>query len=216
MIKQLSSSKFLIPLMIIIALLATGAGFYISLKQSQQNNQVPAIAGFYWPNTKQLHAFNSLDQNNQAFGLEQMQGKWSFVFFGYTHCPDICPVTMSVMADAYKTLAPTNDDLQIVFVTVDPERDTTEKLADYVAYFNDRFIGLGGTAEMVESLTKQLGIAYYLNKEDSSTNYMVDHSASIFIFDPKARMVAKLAPPHQASQITDEFTTIKTFINAQN
>lgn len=207
--------------MVVLAVLAASTGFYISLKQSQQQQQpdfgsVANIEGLFWPNPKQIHDFSTLDQTGKAFGLEQIKGKWSFVFFGYTHCPDVCPITMAVMNDAYKQLSTDNDDLQIIFVSVDPERDTTEKLAQYVSYFNDDFIGLGGDTEKIDSLTKQIGVAYYLNNEEQAEGYLVDHSASIFIFDPKARMVGKLSAPHESTKVIEQFTQIKNFINAQN
>ena len=221
MLKVLSNSKFLIPVMVILAVLAAGSGFYISLKQSQNKQQpdfgsLPNIEGLFWPNPKQIYDFNTLDQTGHSFGLEQIKGKWSFIFFGYTHCPDICPITMAVMNESYKQLSAEHNDLQIIFVSVDPERDTTEKLAQYVAYFNDDFIGLGGDTEKVNSLTKQIGVAYYLNNEEQKEGYLVDHSASIFVFDPKARLVGKLSAPHESTKVIEQFTKIKKFINAQN
>ncbi len=221
MLKTLSHSKFLIPAMVVLALLAAGTGFYISLKQSQNKQQqdfgtAANIEGLFWPNPKQLNDFSTLDQAGNPFGLEQIKGKWSFVFFGYTHCPDVCPITMSVMNEAYNQLSATNPNLQIIFVSVDPERDTIEKLAQYVSYFNKDFIGLGGDTEKVNSLTKQIGVAYYLNKEEQQEDYLVDHSASIFVFDPKARLVGKLNAPHESNKIIKQFNQIKTFINAQN
>jgi len=216
MIKTLSSSKFLIPAMAILAMLATSAGFYISLKKSQQSTQAnPGIEGLFWPNPKQMNAFSMLDQNGESFGLTQLRGKWSFIFFGYTQCPDVCPITMAVMADVYKQLALEDNNVQVIFTSVDPDRDTTEILFSYVSYFNEHFIGLGGSTDMVDSLTKQIGIAYYLNKEDNADNYLVDHSASIFLFDPKARMVGKLSPPHQKDIIINQFKSIQQFIDAQ-
>jgi len=217
MLRELSNSNRLIPVMVALSILAAGAGFYVSLKLSQQQQQQnPGIEGFFWPNPKQITNFNAIDHQSKPFGLNQIKGKWSFIFFGYTHCPDICPVTLSIMADAYNQLASNNTNTQIIFVTVDPERDTTEKLSRYVSYFNEHFIGLGGNSEMIDSLTKQIGVAYYLNKKGKTDNYLVDHSASIFIIDPNARMVAKLSAPHESGQIVQRFTKIKDFINAQN
>ena len=211
MISKLSNSHFLIPMMVIIAILAAGSGFYISLKQSQKTVQVnPNIEGLFWPNPKQIHSFSTLDQTGVAFGLEQIKDKWSFIFFGYTHCPDICPITMSVMADVYKELNKTHNDIQTVFVSVDAERDNTEKLQQYVGYFHDDFIGLGGSTDMVNSLTKQIGVAYYVN--NNGDNYLVDHSASIFLLDPQGRMVGKISPPHQKEKIIQQFTQIKSFV----
>ena len=217
MIKILSNSKFLIPAMAILAISAAGAGFYVSLKLSQnQQQQNPGIEGLFWPNPKQIQEFNTLDQTGNSFGLNQMKGKWSFIFFGYTHCPDVCPITMSVMADVYKDLSINNKEIQTVFVSVDPERDTTEKLSEYVNYFNQDFIGLGGNKDMVDSLTRQIGVAYFLNNEEQKENYLVDHSASIFLIDPMGRMVGILSAPHEKNKMIQQFTKIKNFINAQS
>lgn len=220
MLRQLSNSKFLIPAMLILAVLAAGTGFYVSLKQSQKEQQAkltnpPDVEGLFWPNPKQIHDFKTLDQTGTKFGLDQLTGKWSFIFFGYTHCPDVCPITLSVMSDVYKKLKTQHNDIQVIFVSVDPDRDTTEKLAQYVAYFNDDFIGLGGDKKKIESLTKQIGIAYYINNEKQNENYLVDHTASIFLIDPKARLIAKLSPPHNENTIIQQFTKIKDFIDAQ-
>jgi len=219
MLKYLSNSKFLIPAMVTLAILAAGLGFYVSLKQSQQQqtnaSTAPDIQGLFWPNPKQIHDFNILDHRGEKFGIERTKGKWSFIFFGYTHCPDICPITMSVMSDVYQKLRDKYEDTQIIFVSVDPDRDTTEKLAQYVTYFNEDFIGLGGDTEKVNSLTKQIGVAYYLNKQEQEEAYLVDHSASIFLFDPKARLIGKISAPHESGKIIQQFTDIRTFVDAQ-
>ena len=215
MLTKLSNSKFLIPVMAVLVILAAGTGFYISLKQSQNRLEQNAVAqGLFWPNPKRIKDFSSKDHNDKVFGLNQMSGKWSFVFFGYTNCPDICPITMSVMADVYQKLVVEFEDIQIIFVTVDPERDTTNKLSSYVSYFNKDFIGLHDEPKNENSLIGQIGIAYYYNKENE--NYLVDHSASIFVIDPKMRLVTKLSPPHQSEKIIDQFKNIKRFIDEEN
>ena len=194
MLTKLSNSKFLIPAMAFLVVLATGAGFYISLKQSQNRQERSEVSqGLFWPNPKQIN------------------GKWSFIFFGYTNCPDICPITMSVMVDVYRNLTTEFDDIQTIFVTVDPERDTKEKLSSYVNFFDKNFIGLNGEPENKNSLVRQIGIAYFSNKEKD--NYLVDHSASIFVIDPKMRLIAKLSPPHQLEKIIDQFKNIKRFVD---
>ena len=119
------------------------------------------------------------------------------------------------MADVYQKLMNEHKDIQTIFASVDPDRDTTEKLAQYVSYFNEDFIGLGGDKEKVDSLTKQIGVAYYLNNAEQNEDYLVDHSASIFLFDPKARMIGKLSAPHESNKIIKQFTDIRTFVDAQ-
>ena len=182
MLSPYGQNRFLIPTMIIIALLAAAAGFFVSVKQAQLEQAQAAqrqIPGLFWPNPRQVAEFNTLDHSNQGFGLSQLQGKWSLVFFGYTNCPDICPITMSVLAQTYPAL--------------------TERLPDV----------------QVNSFTRQLGAAYFLNKEEGVNNYLVDHSASLFVIDPQARMVGKLSPPHDPELIKQQFFRIQEFIDAQ-
>ena len=215
MLTELSNSKFLIPAMAFIVILAMGAGFYLSLKQSQNWDKKNAVSQIlFWPNPKQMNDFNTEDHNGEAFGSDKMKGKWSFLFFGYTNCPDICPMTMSVMADAYKNLSAEFESIQAIFVTVDPERDTTNDLSSYVSYFDKNFIGLQGNPKDESSLIRQIGIVHYHNKKNE--NYLVDHPASIFLIDPKMRLLAKLSPPHQSKKIIDQFKKIKIFIDENN
>ncbi|MEM6998453.1 MAG: SCO family protein, partial [Pseudomonadota bacterium] len=183
---------------------------------SINNDRKPNIEGLFWPNPKQIQEFDTTDQSGNTFNLNNLNEKWSFVFFGYTHCPDICPITMTVMNQVYTQLSTDYKNLQIIFVSVDPQRDTIEKLQQYVSYFNPDFYGLGGSSNKVDSLTKQIGVAYYLNNQNQAEGYLVDHTASIFIFDPKARLVGKLSAPHEAEKIKNQFIKIKEFIDAQS
>ncbi len=201
----------LVSIIIAIAVLAAGGGFYVSL---QQGSPAPP-QNLYWPNPKRIGDFSVINQDGIPFGVENMWGKWSFLFFGYTHCPDICPITLAVMTDTHKALRRQHPDIQTIFVSVDPERDTPEKLSQYLTWFDKDLIGLGGTLEMVNGLTRQLGIPYYHNKEEGAENYLVDHSASIFLIGPKGRMLAKLSPPHQKTAIIDQFVLIRNFIDVQ-
>ena len=201
--------------MVFIVILAMGAGFYLSLKQSQERDkQNKVVQDVFWPNPKQLNDFSTEDHNGKKFGLDNIKGKWSFLFFGYTNCPDICPITMSVMADAYKKLSIEFENFQTIFITVDPERDTTNNLSSYVSYFDKNFIGLKGNVKNESSLISQIGIAYYYNKNDK--NYLVDHPASIFLIDPEMRLLAKLSPPHKSQKIINQFKEIKRFIDENN
>lgn len=216
MLSQFSNSKFMIPTMVSISILAAVAGFYISLKQNQATySEMTPIEGIYWPNPKQINKFSATDHNGKLFKLSELQGKWSFIFFGYTHCPDICPISLSVMASSYQQLKRSHSDIQTIFVTVDPNRDTTDKLAQYVSYFNNEFIGLGGQLDKINGLIRQMGIAYIHHQADDKGNYLVDHSSSIFLIDPLGRLVGRISPPHNKEQIIQQFTKTKEFINAQ-
>lgn len=175
----------------------------------------PSIPGFLWPQPKALTSFVLNDQEHQSFGLQQLKGKWTFLFFGYTHCPDVCPLTLSVLAEVERRLAESPQgvqDVQVVFVSLDPKRDTPKKLREYVHYFHHDFLGVTGGKEQLTELTRQLGIVYAVSDPAQSGDYLVDHSASVLLIDPQTRLVAVFGMPHDASTIANRFTAIREFL----
>lgn len=193
-----------------VVVLATVIGVLAAMLPRDKTE--PGIPGLLWPESKTLTAFATVDHTNNPFTLANLQGKWSFLFFGFTHCPDICPVTLAVMDKVHRQLEQAQH-VQTVFVSVDPERDTPARLAQYVSSFNPSFIGLGGSAEQIANLTGQIGLPYFLDKTESEENYLVDHGASLFLVDPRGRLVAIFTTPHDNRNITDRFNRIRTFID---
>jgi len=120
--------------------------------------------------------------------LADFQGKVVVVFFGFTHCPDICPTTLSQFAQAAKQLGSDADRMQVLFITVDPERDTQEVLARYVPAFDSRFIGLHGDAEATARTAKEFKVIYQKQPGKTPDTYTVDHSAGTYIFDRSGRV----------------------------
>ncbi len=211
------NNKILIVMTVGVMALASAAGIYSA--RHQQSSLNPAdIAGLLWPNPKQLHAFSTIDDNGAAFGLEELQGRWSFLFFGFTHCPDICPITLGVL-NQVKTLIEKDgqdEDVQIIFVSIDPQRDTPAQLAAYIDYFNQEFIGLGGSPEQIQGLAGQLGVMYFRGETSAAGDYLMDHSASAFLVDPLGRLVGIFSAPHAADDIAARFLRIKEFIEGQS
>ena len=132
--------------------------------------------------------FALTDHNGKARTLADYRGKAVVMFFGYTQCPDFCPTTMSELAEAMKALGPDADRVQVLFVTVDPERDTKEILAQYVPAFDPRFVGLYGDAAATERTAKEFKVIYQKQPGAVPGTYSVDHSAGAYIFDPKGRL----------------------------
>ena len=128
------------------------------------------------------------DFNGQARKLSDFHGKAVVVFFGYTQCPDVCPATLATLAEAMKQLGDDADRVQVLFITVDPERDTPELLKQYVPAFDRRFVGLYGDAEATARTAKEFKVIYQKVPGATPGSYTMDHSAGSYVFDPKGRL----------------------------
>jgi protein SCO1 len=126
------------------------------------------------------------DTSGRVRHLEDFRGKAVVLFFGFTHCPDVCPTTLADLAGVTKSLGPDADRVQVLFVTVDPERDTPQDLDRYVHAFDPRFIALRGDAAATQRVAKEFKI-YYAKRKQGDT-YTVDHSAQSYVIDPEGRL----------------------------
>ena len=151
--------------------------------------------------------FQLVDQDGRPVDEKILNGKWSAVFFGFTYCPDVCPTTMQALGAAKRQLGPKGDKLQVVFITVDPERDTPAQLKTYLS--NDVFpkgtIGLTGSPEQVAAAAKAYRVYYKKNGEGEG--YLVDHSTAAYLMNPKGRFDRVLpfgiGPEEIARQISE-------------
>jgi protein SCO1/2 len=131
----------------------------------------------------------------QPWGRDNLNGQWDLLFFGYTFCPDICPTTLAELRQLMQKLPETaRSQLQVTFISVDPNRDTPEQMATYLNFFNAGFAGATGESEQLATLAKALSIAY-IEPDTSSENYLVDHSGQVVIVDPSGRYVGFIRPP---------------------
>ncbi|MCL4108054.1 UNVERIFIED_CONTAM: hypothetical protein GTU68_017082 [Idotea baltica] len=134
--------------------------------------------------------FTLIDHNNNRFELEQLRGKLVILFFGYTYCPDICPTELATMAKILKQLGNDSDKVSALFISVDPERDTPEKLKSYVPFFSPHLIGLTGTKNEIAKVTKAYRIQSKIHsKKGNSDYYLVDHSANLYVIDDKGKLI---------------------------
>ncbi|MCK4951161.1 MAG: SCO family protein [Gammaproteobacteria bacterium] len=157
-----------------------------------------------------LQPFSLIDQNNKPFTLKQLLNKNTLLFFGYTTCPDICPTTLTTLNQIYKQLKGTASytNLNIVFVSVDPQRDTTDKLQEYMKYFNKDFLGVTGSKDNIDPFIKQFNAAYIIEEKSSNENYQVSHTSSIFLVNPQANIIASFSPPHNSKIIVSQLGMI--------
>lgn len=151
--------------------------------------------------------FSLLDQRGRPVTDKDFEGYWRLVFFGYTHCPDVCPTTLSTMALVLDELGDDAAKIQPLFITIDPARDTPEVLADYVIAFHRRLVGLTGSQEQVAAAAKAYR-AYYAKaplpgqeRVDAEGDYAMDHTAYLYLMDPHGRYATVFAPTDTAEKI---------------
>ena len=164
------------------------------------------------PAQRVLPAFELQDHNGVKFGPQRLQGKWSLLFFGYTHCPDVCPATMAMLQEAARQLQVEANpgDIQFLFISVDPERDKLSQLKDYVTYFNPHFVGITGASEQLQILTSGLGILYQkVPNPDSPEYYTMDHSGVLLLVNPEGNWHALFSSPHDPMRLAQDFRAIQ-------
>jgi len=212
-----SAQKVILPVLLGIISLIVGIWLSQQMLSNNNDNKIPKnLDATVLPNARPLTGFNLIDHNGEAFGPEQLKGQWSYLFFGFTNCPDVCPATLKEMQSMWKSL-PTKQGMtghpKLYFVSVDPDRDPPETLKKYVQFFNSEFIGLSGHLDQIDKLTRQIGILYgYDEKENNDDKeYIVNHSSQLILVDPKGRMRAVISPPHISKTIANNFQTIRTF-----
>ena len=168
------------------------------------------------PKGKPIVGLSLKDHNGQLFTEQQFKGKWSFLFFGFTHCPDVCPTTMLVMKAVWAKLpasARAAPQPQLYFVSVDPQRDTPELLKSYATFYNPEFIGITGNNNQLDVLVNQVGALYGYEDGEKEGEYTVNHSAQIILIDPSGNMRAVFSPPYQADEIVKTFVSIREFFS---
>lgn len=145
--------------------------------------------------------FTLVDQNGRKFTEQNLKGRWQLVFFGYTHCPDTCPTTLNELSIAFDKLPPADRaKAGVVFITVDPERDTPEVMKEYISSFSAPITGLTGTPAEIAQVAKDYRI-YYAKHPTKDGDYEMDHSALIYIMDPQGRFTASLTPDDTGDQM---------------
>lgn len=154
-------------------------------------------------------SFSLKDQAGKPRQLSDFKGKIVALFFGYTHCPDVCPTTMSDMANALKLMGKQSDDVQVLFVTLDPERDTQEVLAKYVPAFDARFIGLYGDDAQTAETAKTFKVFYAKQEDKGKSGYTIDHSAGTYVFDKNGKIRIFLKYGQKPKEIASDLATLE-------
>jgi protein SCO1/2 len=188
---------------------AIAAGLTLALRMADKP-AVPVRATML-PAGNTLPDFALLDHEGTAVDRQVFEGQWDLVFFGFTHCPDICPATLQILAQVRKQLAAHGHEPlpRIVLVSVDPERDTPEIMGRYISAFGDGNLGITGDLAEVTRLTDALGI-YFAKAPAEGGNYSVDHSAVVLVINPQGRVQALFSTPHRVDDFVHDLPMIMT------
>jgi protein SCO1 len=160
----------------------------LALSSCNQGAQTPAFSSTDITGADFGKDFQLADFNGQQRQLTDFRGKVVAVFFGYTHCPDVCPTTLAELASAVSKLGPDANRVQVLFITADPERDTSAVLKQYVTAFNPTFLGLRGTPEQTAAVAKAFKVLIQKNAGVDPNNYTVDHSSGTYVYDTSGRL----------------------------
>lgn len=185
--------------MILVVATAALGGFWLA---HNLDRSIPVLASGTWlPHPRDPGEFSLLDQNGTEFTAARLAGAPSLVYFGYTHCPDVCPVTLLQLAQVLKSgVVPS---LRVIFISVDPARDTPSQLAQYVHAFDPDFIGLTGSAGMLQIVAQRFGVAYQ-RVDLPGGDYSMDHSSAIFLMDARGHNVAVFNAPYDVKSLTQD------------
>jgi protein SCO1/2 len=200
-----------ITLAAVVAIVAVTSGILSArwlLEHHAEAQPAVATATLLVP-PRPLPPFALVDQDNQPFSTERLRGGWSIVFFGFTRCPDVCPVTMTALAQTSKLLAdlPEPSRPRVVMISVDPERDTPERLATYVRAFDPAFLGATGTKQAIDELAHRMGVLVATRPLEGDT-YTVDHTTSLFLVGPDGALRALFSAPHEPDKIAADYRRI--------
>jgi protein SCO1/2 len=191
-----------------VAAVALGAAAWLYLEAQRQ--ALPEIQGYVLAAPRDLPAVELFDEHGAPFRPSQFAGSWSFLYFGYTYCPDVCPLTLVELGALKQQLAADAfpEPTTFYLVSVDPQRDTPARLREYVAYFDPELRGLTGSAEALAALAYATETLYDVPEDRSGDNYLVSHSSNVVLLDPEGRFHAVFTPPHDPATLAADFTKV--------
>ena len=186
----------------------------ISMPTILSDGALRANGAFVYETPRIIKEFDLVDHHGKAFTKENLKGKWTLAFFGFTFCPDVCPTTMAELKNLYEELQGTEvaDDTQVILFSVDPARDTPEKLAEYVPYFHPEFIGVTGEFMNIYRLATNVNIAFNkvaLGGSEDPNNYTVDHSANIVLINDHGDYQGFFKPPFELAKLKMTYRSIR-------
>ncbi len=190
-----------------VCLLALAAGAGLAHLQNPPSYTVANATVLDFP--RPLPTLALVDHEGAPFTNERLQNTWSVVFFGFTHCPDVCPTTMSMLASTMERIKASHPDAapQVVMITVDPTRDTPDQLKKYVPFFAPDFVGVTGTEAQIKSLTETMGVASR-RVPTGPNDYTIDHTSALFVINPDGALNAISSSPHLPEVLANDLLAL--------
>ena len=213
--KLITREKLMVAVLVaaaVVGIALAGSGYW-ALWQSRNPSATDAFPAslIAFPERKPLAEFVLVDDEKGVFDLKSLESRWSFIFFGFMYCPDICPTTLYDMSSVKREIVARGvsaSDIQFVFISVDPARDKAAKIQRYVQYFDPDFLGATGSIGQLTNLTRQLGAPFRTEPETATNVYQVTHSSAVYLVDPLGQYAGIISPPFEASEVAVQFSEL--------
>ena len=207
---QTKRNKTRHTVIILVAIVALMLGLFFSKHLQKDKIDVSEFNGTLLDHPRKISPFSLTGIDHQPFNNQRLLGKWTFVFFGFTSCGSICPTNMAELGKMYRILESKGVKSlpNVVMISVDPERDSLEKLSHYVKAFDQHFYGARGREQSIRAMANELGIAYIKvarKGDDGDKNFDIEHTGTIMLFNPKGELTAFFTMPHRADLLAQDY-----------
>ncbi|GGY60772.1 SCO family protein [Marinobacter zhanjiangensis] len=205
-----SIRRTLVILLLVVALIFGFVVFQQMESQDQEPEPAPDLSAmntFVYDKPRELADFTLTSEEGGTMTRQSLEGQWTFVFVGYTNCPDICPATLSTLSQTDERLPAELPEPSYLLVSADPQRDTPERLKEYLDFFGEDFHGVTGDMDVLRSLARSVG-AVFVHSDDGDGNTLVDHSGHLALINPQGSMTAVMQPPHDPDKLAEAYREI--------
>ncbi len=196
----------------LIGLIVLMVAVWFTMNRTNTKTIIQQETGFVYSPAKQIGDFNLIDLNNTEIDQSRFIGKWWLVYFGFTFCPDACPLALGDMKKIKNELDESSkQNTGFVFISVDPDRDTPQRLKEYVQYFDPEFYAATGEPDELEKLATSMGVVFAVPENPADENYLVGHSSFMLLLNPDTELAAVFKVPHKPDVIAEGFMKIQEF-----
>lgn len=223
MSQQNARKRIRLTLIVLLLLVVLVIGMVISrqiflVPDAQEAPPAPELSAlntFVYEESRPLADYTLTNEQGETVTNEALKGRWTFAFVGYTYCPDVCPATLAMLRQTGQAIPADMPEPAYLLISADPQRDTPERLAEYLDFFGEDFHGLTGDLETLRELAKSMNAAF-VHREDKNGNVLVDHSAHLALLNPDGDMIAVIQPPLKPDRVAEAFGKIYQWAKAKH